>query len=1064
MQSSVFPHVNGYDKERYIMKKFIFPVTILLLIMMETAYSAEYRPVSVYTSAETWPGHEIAKIHDGLLSTTACLLDDSRTGKEPKTIPANGSAPVTGTFVLDLGESRSLCGIRLTAKNTVAAKMAQRVSLFSCDDSQGKTNVHFLLEKQDLPAVIYSQSAFLLLPKPVTVRYLGVRIDESYERPDNFPVMARNRWFQGSYRGLQGGYGYDTSGSGSNFFTEIAEVSVFDKIPSDYSAANKPDQAFPLARLHRDWLYRDFGMDYAKTVDSMNETKMKEYLEKCGQRRLKTLQKFVELAETNRFIYVKHTVIGGGTMHAATENLTDTQYDEWNPDWRPGSQLCMFTIHKDGTITNEILLETKDGFIRDPDLSFDGKTLVFSMRKNHKDDDFHLYTMDLQKRKPVQITFTAKLPDGTPLPCGDTEPCFTPSGNIVFQSTRCEQIIPCWKNMISNLYTCQADGSKMYRIGFDQVNTYYPKVMNDGRIIFTRWEYNDRDSSFTQALMTMNADGTSQLGYYGNSSQYPVSLFHARQIPDSHKVVALAAGHYVLHKGKLIVIDRHLGSEEDSGIEYIAGSSPEGTPGRWRSKINGDKRFASRVSRVFFGQFGAQYQAPYPLSEEDYLLGYLPEGSPTAKGPYYPGFGVYYMTAEGDRELLAFDPTVSSSQAIPVVARPCPPNRESTVDHHRSFGRFFIQNVYLGLGMPNVPKGTVKKLRVVALEYRPCLIGGEGRTNTQKDPPYAKYTDVNPSSAHVMVSMGGTWDVKHVLGEVDVEEDGSCYFEVPANNAVYFQTLDEKGRVVQSMRSWTVLMPGEQMSCIGCHEDKNQVGVAAVNSRALASQKPVQKLKPIPGTAPHPLLARLEKAEKAGTGLLSNPENYLGVNQARDVNNTKMEGFSYINEIQPIWDRHCTSCHTGEASKVDKNKSSKLSLRGDDVPMTGQGWLRNFSRSYVSLVNNGQQTPLVNWYSSCAIPELMPPYAVGSTQSRLMDYLEPSHYNVQLSDSEKRLVACWIDLAVPFCGSYYERNLWTPEMKATFKYHQEKRRVYAEKEIVNGHGDKKTSMSESEAN
>ncbi|MDO5582271.1 MAG: hypothetical protein Q4G69_14190, partial [Planctomycetia bacterium] len=107
-----------------------------------------------------------------------------------------------------------------------------------------------------------------------------------------------------------------------------------------------------------------------------------------------------------------------------------------------------------------------------------------------------------------------------------------------------------------------------------------------------------------------------------------------------------------------------------------------------------------------------------------------------------------------------------------------------------------------------------------------------------------------------------------------------------------------------------------------------------------------------------------------------------------------------------------------------------------------------FSRSYITLTNNGQQTPLVNWFSGCSIPALIPPYTFGSTQSKLMDYLEPAHYNVRLTDGEKRLIACWIDLAVPFCGSYDERNLWNDQMKKTFNYHQDKRRIFAELEII----------------
>jgi hypothetical protein len=67
---------------------------------------------------------------------------------------------------------------------------------------------------------------------------------------------------------------------------------------------------------------------------------------------------------------------------------------------------------------------------------------------------------------------------------------------------------------------------------------------------------------------------------------------------------------------------------------------------------------------------------------------------------------------------------------------------------------------------------------------------------------------------------------------------------------------------------------------------------------------------------------------------------------------------------------------------------------------------------------------IINWLhvsSSCA---MLPPYSYGSTSSPLMNYLETSHYGVQVSDEEKRKVARWIDLNVPYCGSWMELNFW----------------------------------------
>jgi len=1084
-------------------KTFIFA----LFLTASVLYAEEFRPVSVWTSAETTPEHGAALMIDGNLATYAELLDDSRTGGDEKTLPPKGHSPVTSVFVLDLGEKKNVRGLRLTAQKSLAPKMAAIVTVFTCDDPQAQTNVKVLADHARLHAVIASHPAFVTWETPVETRFLGVKIEDSYERENVQElfedvnvgwIKARNGWFQPAYRGLQAGYGFEVSGTGSLFLTDVAEVSAFAELPADFEAPNRPEQALTEARLLRDWLYQDLGTydvtgifasgekndaekvliqkvlkdlgDSSRDLSALenvpgNDLRWKElYVQLCMERRKARLS-FL-LGKTKQIVYAKHTLLGGGTMHGATENLTDSQYDEWTPDFRPGGQLCVLTLHEDGTVSNEVLYETKEGFLRDPALSFDGKTIAFSMRKTIKNDDFHLYTMDVQTRELKQITFSPEV-NGQLFPVADIEPCWLPDGNLIFQSTRCIQTIPCWKNMVSNLYTCAADGQKIRRLGFDQSVTFYPQVQSDGRVTFTRWEYSDKNSSFQQGLFVMNPDGTSQLEFYGNTSYYPVSLLTARGIPGSHKAIAVASGHYVLHKGKLVLIDNRKGMEEDAGIEYVGGSYPTNdVPGRKQSEIVQDPRFASRLQHVFFGQFGPQFQYPFAFDEEHYLVGFLPEGSATAKGPFHPCFGIYYMTADGTRELLAYDPTVSSCQPVPLIPTPLPPQRGSLVDLSQPFGQFYIQNVYVGMGLKDVQPGTVKKLRVVALEYRPCLLGGEGWTNSQSKPPFNRFIDVNGSSAHDIVSLGGTWDVKHVLGEVDVEEDGSCAFEVPANNPVYFQLLDEKGRSVQSMRSWTVLMPGERMACIGCHEDKNQAvfisgGTAARRPRPARSPngdepsagsgntramlKPVQKLQPLPGTEPHPLLARLEKS-----GLLANSANYLGVNQARDCDAPTVEGFSFTQTVQPILDRHCVRCHDGSDARTSLRLTGEMyeNQPNDPHALRDSVNMKRFSQSYVALTHGGEMTPLVNWYSGSGQSEVLPPRAFGSTQSKLMEYLEPAHYEVRLSDAEKRVIACWIDLSIPYAGSYGEHNIFDQPTKDAFRYHSEKRAGLAELEVL----------------
>ena len=137
-----------------------------------------------------------------------------------------------------------------------------------------------------------------------------------------------------------------------------------------------------------------------------------------------------------------------------------------------------------------------------------------------------------------------------------------------------------------------------------------------------------------------------------------------------------------------------------------------------------------------------------------------------------------------------------------MVTRQRPPALPSRVDDHQRTGMVHLQDIYYGSGLTGVRRGAIKRLRVVALDYRAAAIG-MGQTN---GPAGGVWNVRTP------VAINGTWDVNRVLGEVPVAADGSACFEVPARTPVYFQALDERGFLVQSMRSWTVLQPGETVS------------------------------------------------------------------------------------------------------------------------------------------------------------------------------------------------------------------------------------------------------------
>ncbi|MEG1586036.1 MAG: hypothetical protein RR346_04100, partial [Bacteroidales bacterium] len=485
---------------------------------------------------------------------------------------------------------------------------------------------------------------------------------------------------------------------------------------------------------------------------------------------------------------------------------------------------------------------------------------------------------------------------------------------------------------------------------------------------------------FTQPLFQMNPDGTGQAEYYGVNSFFPTTVAHARQIPGTRKIMATIMGHHTPQHGKLGIIDPEAGRDENEGVMFVAPyHKPE----------------AEQIDS--YGQHGDQFQHPYPISEKEFIVSYSPLGYHIDR-PIR--FGIYWMNLDGERELLATDASASCNQPELLEPRKKPFSRIHTVDYTKDEGVYYMQNIYEGNGLKGVAPGTIKKLRVVEIMYRAASIG-------------AAFGFDKGGAGHAFspVGVGNTsWDVKRILGTVDVQEDGSAFFQVPARKPLYFQALNEHNEVVQTMRSWSTLQPGETQSCVGCHEHKNTVPVAS-----------------------HPV----SKAMNTGIQAIA-PE---GIGE---------RNFSYIKEVQPIWDANCISCHNGV--------KHPMSLDGE-LQVVDNQTSRKFSKSYLNLTHARKMTdgndswqgdahhPEVNWISSLSEPTLLAPYFAGSTRSNLMNRLKNGHGGTRLTTQEIETVALWLDLLVPFIGDYREANNWTPQDEEYYRYYEKKQeKAYLENE------------------
>ncbi len=673
------------------------------------------------------------------------------------------------------------------------------------------------------------------------------------------------------------------------------------------------------------------------------------YLAACEKRRELLFEPHLE--EMRRVVFTRHFNFGG-SHYAYTEGMSDAAHEH---HFQPGSSLCLLEMG-DGVYPRcNVLLDDPGGVIRDPDVSHDAGRVVFAWKKSYHKDDYHLYEMDLKTKKTRQLTGG--------LGYADYEPVYLPDGNIVFSSTRCIQTVDCWFVEVSNLFTCDGDGRYIRRLGFDQVHTTLPTLTDDGRIIYTRWDYNDRGQMAVQSVFQMHPDGTNQRELYGNNSCYPTTILHTRSIANTGKYVGIISGHHTRQRGWLATIDPRKGRQEDRGVQLIA-------PVRETKAKTEDQH----------GQTGDQFQYPYPLSETAFLVGLRPSGPSRV-------FSIFFVTADGRRELLYRDRNISCNQPVPVMKRSIP-RRASTVDYTMKTGTVYLHDVYSGPGLRGVRRGTIKKLRVVGLEFRSSG-NGPDKSLVPEGLRLGAGNKGPVSGARVSCPIsvgGGSWDVKKVLGNATVYEDGSACFKVPARMAVFFQALDEKGQMVQSMRSWTTLQPGETVSCVGCHERKNQAPPVPYFSQALAAGPQSLDRKPFEG---------------------------------------EPKGFDFKSEIQPILDKHCVKCHS-----LDKDQEADLEKK------------LAFSLKWPSSYNSLADRKYCNWINAQSKPSMLPPYYTGAAQSKLIKMFEPgkhtiyspapygkiertattvegdSHYKVKLSQPEMNKLITWIDLSVPCLGDY----------------------------------------------
>lgn len=654
------------------------------------------------------------------------------------------------------------------------------------------------------------------------------------------------------------------------------------------------------------------------------------------------------------------------TDHHNTHTMFPSYEGEHNDGYyEGGGTLKTIDFGNGGQIST--LLELPEGVVRDPDVSYDGNKLLASVRNDY-DDSYHIYEYTLNEDKTA-ITETKQLTYMTA--ADDMDPMYMPSGNIVFSSTRDPKYVMCNRHIAANLYRMEGDGANIVKITNSTLFERPSDLLPDGRILYDRWEYNDRDFGSAQGIWTVGEDGTQQVTYYGNNSPTG-QVIDAKSIPDTQKVMAILSSTHDRPWGALAIIDRSKGVDGKKPVERT-------WPAEAANTIK-DPNEAYRQIDAFKG-LELKYEDPQPLSDKYFLVTRQIPGKGEKTGLYLlDTFGNEILIYEDEGELGAYDAVVLQPREKELVL-------EGRRDYKDGTGTFFVQNVYEGTHMQGVEPGSVKSLRIV------------------ESVPKYYFTRNNQWNAEGQQNPGVNWhsfEVKKVLGEVPVYEDGSAYFEVPQDKFVYFQLLDEEGRMIQSMRSGTLVQSGEKTGCIGCHEDRRIAVPTGTTEKS-----------------PQALQQNFEVVENPDYTEGSDLPKTIGVNTPDvpilrgDTEPTpyeELENMNYLTEVQPIFTANCLECHGYDRKEADltlvpdKNyifNASYVDLwRG-----RGKEGVR-FNNLLGAIGAGGQEFTTAKSWGSYASPLI----------NKLYDPEDP-HYN-RLTAKEKAKVAEWVDLNATYYGDY----------------------------------------------
>ena len=717
------------------------------------------------------------------------------------------------------------------------------------------------------------------------------------------------------------------------------------------------------------------------------------------------------------------------------------------------------------------------GDASDPEVSFDGERVLFSMR-GPNDPTWNIFEYEM-----ATAALTRIVSDDLVANAGDdVDPAYLPNGRIVFSSNRQEksrQILSAEnteqyafldeyeRERSIVLHVMNADGSDIRQISFNQSHDRNPTVLSTGEIIFARWDHVGNRNHFP--IFFTNPDGTNIFVQYGAFSPGN-SMLHPREMPDGQVMTSLMPLSGTFEGGAVVAVDIQNFSDFNEPVP----GAPAGGVGQ----------VEVTPFPINFGQgisANGRFTTPYPLWDgtNRALLSWSPFRSVIETDPLTgaqneverdPLYGIYMLDMDtNSMRPVALPPEGTAfTDPVPLQARPVPNTiADKPIDAAlaaQGMGIINVKSVYdtdgqdlmgasmlIGgesIPMITAPPGDSRSMVAdLATIKDPLLTAAAGRVGR-----FIRITRaVSTPRGISMDAIGETeLEMQRIVGYGVEEPDGSFRLKVPADIALGVAVVDSNGRAIQTHTNWLQVRPGETRTCNGCHSPRRG---GALNSVPIAGDHPNTLLAALSGESMAETRTRLDPqvmdltADMVFQDVWTDPAtrtpdpdlvlDYAGLSTPAPVNGL----IDYPDHIAPLWTKDrgadtCTDCHNSnflfdpvsiglDLRQVSSGTGRLLSY---DELLIGDPFIDPATGLPLLLVNNGQiqvqrQAPLVA--------------TGGSRQSSRTSHLVEKIYEQELrasldlvaatvdhsgmmNASERRLIAEWIDLGAQYYNNPFD--------------------------------------------